>query len=39
MNKSELIDVMNQEKYKGRIKIYGISIWTVSRFKESIEVA
>ena len=31
----EFIDVLNEEKNKGRIKIFGGSNWTLSRFKEA----
>jgi len=31
----EFIDVLNQEKSKGRIKIFGASNWTLRRFKEA----
>ena len=31
----EFIDVLNQEKSKGRIKIFGGSNWTLKRFKEA----
>ncbi len=31
----EFIDVLNEEKYKGRIKIFGGSNWTLDRFKEA----
>ncbi len=31
----EFIDVLNDEKNKGRIKIFGGSNWTLSRFKEA----
>ncbi len=31
----EFIDVLNQEKSKGRIKIFGASNWTLKRFKEA----
>ena len=31
----EFIDVLNQEKNKGRIKIFGGSNWTLERFKEA----
>ncbi len=30
----EFMDVLNQEKEKGRIKIFGGSNWTIERFKE-----
>ncbi len=35
----EFIDVLNEEKTKGRIKIFGGSNWTLSRFKEANEWA
>ena len=35
----EFIDVLNEEKVKGRIKIFGGSNWTLSRFKEANEWA
>ncbi len=31
----EFIDVLNEEKNKGRIKIFGGSNWTLNRFKEA----
>ena len=31
----EFIDVLNEEKNKGRIKIFGGSNWTLERFKEA----
>ena len=31
----EFMDVLNEEKSKGRIKIFGGSNWTLSRFKEA----
>ena len=31
----EFVDVLNEEKNKGRIKIFGGSNWTLSRFKEA----
>ncbi len=31
----EFIDVLNEEKNKGRIKIFGGSNWTLSRFKDA----
>ena len=31
----EFIDVLNEEKNKGRIKIFGASNWTLERFKEA----
>ena len=31
----EFIDVLNEEKNKGRIKIFGGSNWTLDRFKEA----
>tara|TARA_Y100001970_G_scaffold198614_1_gene241617 strand:+ start:341 stop:1306 length:966 start_codon:yes stop_codon:yes gene_type:complete len=31
----EFIDVLNEEKNKGRIKIFGASNWTLDRFKEA----
>ena len=31
----EFIDVLNEEKNKGRIKIFGGSNWTLSRFKKA----
>ena len=31
----EFIDVLNEEKQKGRIKIFGASNWTLKRFKEA----
>ena len=36
---SEFIDVLNDEKQKGRIKIFGASNWTLQRFKEANEWA
>ena len=30
----EFIDVLNEEKEKGRIKIFGGSNWTIERFKK-----
>ena len=35
----EFIDVLNEEKQKGRIKIFGGSNWTLDRFKEANEWA
>ena len=35
----EFIDVLNEEKQKGRIKIFGGSNWTLKRFKEANEWA
>ena len=35
----EFMDVLNQEKEKGRIKIFGGSNWTIQRFKEANEWA
>ena len=35
----EFMDVLNQEKEKGRIKIFGGSNWTIERFKEGNEWA
>tara|TARA_B110000196_G_C21130138_1_gene658031 strand:+ start:21 stop:983 length:963 start_codon:yes stop_codon:yes gene_type:complete len=32
---SEFMDVLNEEKSKGRIKIFGGSNWTLNRFKEA----
>ena len=32
---SEFVDVLNEEKSKGRIKIFGGSNWTLNRFKEA----
>ena len=32
---SEFMDVLNEEKNKGRIKIFGGSNWTLNRFKEA----
>ena len=32
---SEFIDVLNEEKQKGRIKIFGGSNWTLQRFQEA----
>ena len=32
---SEFIDVLNEEKKKGRIKIFGGSNWTLQRFQEA----
>ena len=32
---NEFIDVLNEEKNKGRIKIFGASNWTISRFQEA----
>ena len=32
---NEFIDVLNEEKNKGRIKIFGGSNWTISRFQEA----
>ncbi len=31
----EFIDVLNEEKNKGRVKIFGVSNWTLERFKEA----
>ena len=31
----EFIDILNEEKDKGRIKIFGSSNWTLNRFKEA----
>ena len=31
----EFIDVLNEEKQKGRIKIFGGSNWTLERFKQA----
>ena len=36
---SEFIDVLNEEKKKGRIKIFGGSNWTLQRFQEANEWA
>ena len=36
---SEFIDVLNEEKQKGRIKIFGASNWILQRFKEANEWA
>ena len=36
---SEFIDVLNEEKQKGRIKIFGASNWTLQRFQEANEWA
>ena len=36
---SEFIDVLNDEKQKGRIKIFGASNWILQRFKEANEWA
>ena len=33
----EFMDVLNQEKERGRIKIFGGSNWTIERFKEGNE--
>jgi len=35
----EFIDVLNDEKQKGRIKIFGASNWTLERFKKANEWA
>ena len=35
----EFMDVLNQEKEKGRIKIFGGSNWTIERFKKGNEWA
>ena len=35
----EFIDILNEEKQKGRIKIFGGSNWTLDRFKEANEWA
>ena len=35
----EFIDVLNEEKEKGRIKIFGGSNWTIERFKKGNEWA
>ena len=35
----EFIDVLNQEKQKGRINIFGGSNWTLERFKKANEWA
>ena len=32
---NEFIDVLNEEKNKGRIKIFGGSNWTINRFQEA----
>ena len=34
-NVSEFVDVLNQEKDKGRIKVFGGSNWTLDRFKKA----
>ena len=31
----EFIDILNEEKQKGRIKIFGGSNWTIERFKQA----
>ncbi len=36
---SEFIDVLNEEKQKGRIKVFGGSNWKLERFKEANEWA
>ena len=36
---SEFVDVLNEEKNKGRIKIFGGSNWTLERFNEANEWA
>ncbi len=38
-NVDEFVDVLNQEKDKGRIKIFGGSNWTLDRFKKANEWA
>ena len=35
----EFVDVLNEEKNKGRVKIFGGSNWTLERFKEANEWA
>ena len=35
----EFVDALNEEKNKGRIKIFGGSNWTLKRFKEANEWA
>ena len=35
----EFIDVLNEEKSKGRLKIFGASNWTLERFKKANEWA
>ena len=31
----EFIDVLNKEKEKGRVKIFGGSNWTLNRFRDA----
>ena len=38
-NVDEFVDVLNQEKDKGRIKVFGGSNWTLDRFKKANEWA
>ena len=38
-NVGEFVDVLNQEKDKGRIKVFGGSNWTLDRFKKANEWA